>query len=200
MKKYYLRLNAGMENQPQSEASAQKRNKIIQDCIKELAEQGLNIEAVPFGTNVSVLYDENGTPMRHSALYRKYVHCRIKLNRFIWSAQNKIHNFKMERRSRKAQEEYDLAFIDYKYAVRGYIHGALRNYSEGCTDGISTHRFMDLFMVQYNEYSFTMTKNGVKLYFRDKSHIIPFEYFDITHEMLECIGLFSTENKEQHES
>ena len=88
MKKFYLRLYAGMENQPGSQYTAERRNKVINDCVKELREQGLDIEALPCGSSTLVLYDENGTPMTNSKFSRFCTNMKIKFNRFIWNLKH----------------------------------------------------------------------------------------------------------------
>lgn len=88
MKKFYLRLYRGMENQPGSQYTAELRNKVINDCVKELQEQGLDIEALPCGSKTLVLYDENGTPMTYSKFSRFRTNMKIKFNRFIWNLKH----------------------------------------------------------------------------------------------------------------
>lgn len=104
MKKYYLRLYGAMENQPGSQASADLRNKVIQDCIKELQEQGVQIEALPFGSKQLVVYDSNGTPLKNSTISRFFSTAKIKYNRAVWEIQTYLHNKKMERKRIKGKD------------------------------------------------------------------------------------------------
>lgn len=191
MKKYYLRLYKGMENQPTSQASADARNKVIMDCLKELQDQGLNIEALPCGSKQLVVYDEYCIPLKNSSVARFFSTAKIKFNRTVWEVQSYLHNKKMERKRIKAEEEFNLSFIDFKYKVRGTVAGGVialgddnperEVYSRKEKDG-SLH-------VSYNGLQYRLTKHGVELWFRDKPYIVQYSHFDIPEEFLQGEGL-----------
>ena len=191
MKKYYLRLYGAMENQPGSQASADLRNKVIQDCIKELQEQGVNIEALAFGSKQLVVYDENGTPLKNNSVSRFFSTAKIKFNRAVWEVQTYLHNKKMERKRIKAEEEFNLAFIDFKYKVRGTVAGGVIALGDDNPERevYSSKEKDGSLLIVYNELQYRLTKQGVELWFRDKPYIIQYSHFDIPEEFLQGEGL-----------
>ena len=94
MKKYYVRLYGAMAGQSGSASKAEELNQIIETCVQELRDQGLNIESLPCGSGKNIVYDVNGTPMSYSAFTRACVTAKIKYNNFLWKVHNKYHQRK----------------------------------------------------------------------------------------------------------
>lgn len=184
MKKYYLRLYGAMENQPGSQASADLRNKVIQDCIKELQEQGVNIESIPFGSKQLVVYDSNCTPLKNSSVSRFFSTAKIKYNRVVWEVQTYLHNKKMERRRIKAEEEFNLAFIDFKYKVRGTVAGGVIAMNDPDSEVHYRKDKDGSVHMNYNGLYYRFTQQGVVLWFRNKPYTVPYTHFDIPEEFL----------------